>query len=274
MSSNSRRAVTLFLVLGFVLSWYPWALHALSHSGNPNPNPLGLLCAALIAAAVGGGRRESASLLKAMVRVRAPVSPWLATFAIPSGALAASAAVAALLGVSLQPMAISWPELLDRFLIAFLFVALGEEPAWRGFLQARLQRRMSVLAATLCVSVVWSIWHAPLMGGELAWAAAPAFIVSVVAAAIVLAWLFNASGGSVLLPMLTHATVNTLGPGLVFRWAPEEQLTLFWCIYAGVWAAIAIALIALTGRTLGYSAASAMSSPPTASNVETAASAN
>jgi membrane protease YdiL (CAAX protease family) len=248
MQSDSRLAVPLFVVLGFSLSWYPWALHALGYSGNPNPNPLGLLVAALIAAAVNGGWRESASILKAIVRVRVPPGLWFATLAIPVGSLATAATVATLLGVPIQPTPVLWLEQLDHFLFTFLFVGLGEEPAWRGFLQPMLQRRMNVLGASLCVAVVWAIWHAPLMGREFAWQVVPAFVVSVGAAAVVLAWLFNASQGSVLLPMVMHAAVNTLGAGLVFRWVPEDRFTLFWYIYAAAWAAIAFALFPLTRR--------------------------
>jgi uncharacterized protein len=255
MQSNSRLAVPLFLVLGFALSWYPWALHALGYSGNPNPNPLGVLVAALIAAAVTGGWREAVAILKAMVRVRASATVWLATFAIPVGALAVGAGSAALFGITMRPAAISGSELLDRFLIVFLFVALGEEPGWRGFLQPMLQRRLGVLGATACVAVVWAVWHAPLLGTEFAWEIVPAFLLSVFAGAFVLAWLFNASGGSVLLPMLMHATVNTLGAGLVFRWVAEDQLALFWYIYAAVWVVIAVALTVWTRGTLGSSVA-------------------
>lgn len=252
MQSKSNPAVPLFLVLGFVLSWYPWALHALGYSGNPNPNPLGLLLAALIAAGVSGGWRQSVSILRSMIRVRASPGLWLATLAIPAGALAAAAVIGMPFGVSMQPAPIAWHDLLDRFLVALLFVALGEEPAWRGFLQPMLQRRMNAVRASLCVAVVWAIWHAPLMGSEFAWAVVPAFLVSVVAAAFVLAWLFNASQGSVLLPMIMHATVNTVGAGLVFRWVPEAQSASFWYIYAAVWAAIAFALVRLTHGSLGY----------------------
>jgi membrane protease YdiL (CAAX protease family) len=248
MLSNSRMAVPLFLVLGFALSWYPWALHALGYSGNPNPNPLGLLVAALIAAAVGGGWRESVSILKAIIRVRVSATVWLATFAIPVGALAVGISIAALCGVTVRPMPIAGSELLERFLFAFLFVALGEEPGWRGFLQPMLQRRLGVLGATSCVAVVWAVWHAPLLGAEFAWEIVPPFLLSVVAAAFVLAWVFNSAGGSVLLPMLMHATVNTLGAGLVFRWVAEDQLAFFWYIYAAVWMAIAYAVTAFGAR--------------------------
>jgi membrane protease YdiL (CAAX protease family) len=199
------------------------------------------------------------SILRAIVRVRASPGLWLATFAIPVVALAAAAAIGAPFGVSMRPATVAWSELLDRFLVALLFVALGEEPAWRGFLQPMLQRRMNAVRASLVVAVVWAVWHAPLMGTEFAWQVVPAFLVSVVAAAFVLAWLFNASQGSVLLPMLMHATVNTVGAGLVFRWVPQDQFTLFWYIYAAVWAAFAFALIRLTHGTLGLVA----TSPPT-----------
>jgi len=178
-----------------------------------------------------------------MARVRVGLLPWLAVFAVPIGALAVAAAIAAPFGISMRPTPIDWSDVLDRFLIALLFVALGEEPGWRGFLQPALEQRMSVLRATLCVAAIWAIWHAPLFGSEFAWAVVPAFLVSVVAATFVLAWLRNAARGSVLLPMLMHATVNTVGAGLAFRWVAEGQLTVFWFIYAGVWAAIALAFI-------------------------------
>jgi hypothetical protein len=145
MQSNSRLAVPLFLVLGFALSWYPWALHALSYSGNPNPNPLGLLVGALIAAAVNGGWRESAAILKAIVRVRAEPGLWFATLAIPVAALAIAATIVALSGVAIRPTPSLWLEQLDRFLFTLVFIGLGEEPAWRCFLQPTLQRRLSVL---------------------------------------------------------------------------------------------------------------------------------
>jgi hypothetical protein len=77
------------------------------------------------------------------------------------------------------------------------------------------------------------------------------FLISVPAAAVLLAWLYNASGGSTLLPMVTHATVNTLGAGYVFHFVPAHDLVQFWWIYAGVWSTIAFTVIVLTMGRLG-----------------------
>jgi membrane protease YdiL (CAAX protease family) len=244
------RALPLFLVFGAVLSEYPFVLHALGYSGNPNPNPLGLLVAALIAAAVDKGWRGPVALLAAIVRVRVSPALWLASIGIPLLTIAATLLILPSQGIALAIAPPEWSELADRFLIALLFVALGEEPAWRGFLQPLLQRRLHPLVATLALSVIWAAWHFPLMGSEFAWEVVPAFLVSVVAGAVFLAWLYNASR-SVLLPMLAHATINTAGAGYAFSVIAPEHMPQFWWIYVAVWSAIAASIVLLTLGRLG-----------------------
>jgi membrane protease YdiL (CAAX protease family) len=252
MTSTSQdwRALPVFLVFGLALSEYPFVLHALGMSGNPNPNPLGLLVAALIAAAVDKGWRGPVGILGSMIRVRVSPLFWLAAITLPIVTVVVTLSLAAMQGIGIAIEVPASVELLDRFLIAFLFVALGEEPAWRGFLQPVLQRRLNPLLATLCLSVIWSAWHFPLMGTEFAWEIVPPFLVSVVAGAVVLAWLYNATQ-STLLAMLMHATVNTVGAGFVFPAVPSDRFADFWWIYAGVWAALAAGIIILTMGRLG-----------------------
>ncbi|HSM95212.1 MAG TPA: CPBP family intramembrane glutamic endopeptidase [Rhizomicrobium sp.] len=247
------RASYAFLGLGFALSWYPWVLHALGRPGNPGPNPLGLLLAALIASALVSGWRGSAQLLRSMVRVQAPAFAWGVALFLPAVTLALALFIAMAKGIAVTPQPPPWSDLLDRFIIMFLFVALGEEPAWRGFLLPRLQDRFTPVMATLILSVVWAVWHLPLMGTEFAWQIVPAFLVSLLGAAFVLSWLFNASGGSVLLPMAMHAILNTIGSGYIFHFIGANDLPLFWWIYASVWlGAGVLAVIATRGR-LGLS---------------------
>src|SRR3569832_1888305 len=254
--SPPRRVATplaTFLVLGVVLSWYPWVLHLMGRPGNGGPNPLGLLLAALIAGAVANGWRGTAEILRSIVRVRAPLSVWWVVLFVPAITLALAIAIASFAGRKIVPKPVPWSDLLDTFLIMFLFVGLGEEPAWRGFLLPLLERAMTPVRATVIVSVVWALWHIPLMGTEFAWPLVPAFLVSLIGAAFIQSWLYNASSGSSLLPKTMHALLNTAGAGYVFKLiAPADLLTLWWS-YAVLWLAAGIIAAVTTRGRLGRS---------------------
>lgn len=248
------RALFVFLVLAFALSWYPWAI-ALAQHRTSGPNPLGVVVAALIAAAVMAGWRGPRDLLLSMVRVRAAPSRWLAAFAIPVVIVAVALVAAKLWGLGVSLRAPNWSDLFDRFFFAFIFVAVGEEPGWRGFLQPLLQRWLHPILATLAVAIVWAVWHLPLMGSEFAWPVVPAFLASLVGGAFVLAWLTNASRGSVLLPMLMHATLNTVSAGYAMHMVSAAGLARFWWLYAGLWLAAALIVVIATRGRLGVARA-------------------
>ncbi|HKD21697.1 MAG TPA: CPBP family intramembrane glutamic endopeptidase [Rhizomicrobium sp.] len=240
-------SVILFLVLGFLLSWYPWAIALYLHRGNGGPNPLGLFVAALIASAVAYGWRGVRDLLLGFVRIR--MTTALAAIIVPLGAIAVALAIAVARGDSVTLKPPPWSDLFDRFVFTFLFVALGEEPGWRGFLLPQLQRVMPPVAATLIVAGIWAFWHLPLMGTEFAWPVVPAFVVSVFGGAIFLSWLYNSARGSIILPMITHTLLNTVGAGYAFHLVSNG--VVFWWIYAGIWLAIGLSTIALTRWRLG-----------------------
>jgi uncharacterized protein len=99
-------------------------------------------------------------------------------------------------------------------MLAFSIVpgsALGEEIGWRGYALPRLQARMSALSASLIIGPIWALWHLPL------WlTGAPgrtpilyaAFVASVIALSVLLTWVYNSTGGSLLMVVLLHATFN------------------------------------------------------------------
>jgi membrane protease YdiL (CAAX protease family) len=240
----------VFLVLAFALSWYPSILALLRHSTS-GPNPLGLLLAALIAAAVDGGWRGSRDLAMGILRVRVPLSRWLAAVLIPIGVVGVALAAAMLFGMSIKLQPPNWSDLSDRFIIALLFVALGEEPAWRGFLLPLLQRRFTPVTATLLISVVWAIWHVPLWGNEFAWEVVPAFLASLLGGAFILSWLYNSARRSILIPMLMHATLNTVSAGYAFHLVGKSDLLAFWWLYAGLWLIAAAVIVVSTKGRLG-----------------------
>lgn len=86
-----------------------------------------------------------------------------------------------------------------------------EEFGWRGLALPLLQRRFAPLWAGLILGVVWGFWHLPafLLSGtpQSAWSFTP-FLVGSVAISLIVTPLFNASRGSILLPMLLHFQLN------------------------------------------------------------------
>jgi membrane protease YdiL (CAAX protease family) len=89
--------------------------------------------------------------------------------------------------------------------------ALGEEIGWRGYVLPRLQSRMSALSAALIIAPIWGLWHLPLwLNGApgrtpLIYAG---FVLSAFALSVLLTWVYNSTGGSLLLVVLLHATIN------------------------------------------------------------------
>jgi membrane protease YdiL (CAAX protease family) len=89
--------------------------------------------------------------------------------------------------------------------------ALGEEIGWRGYVLPRLQTRMSALSASLILAPIWALWHLPLwLTGEPFQTPTlyAAFVASAFALSVILTWVYNSTGGSLLMVVLLHATVN------------------------------------------------------------------
>lgn len=228
--------VATFLPLAFALSWYPWLI-ALAQGRASGPNPLGPFVAALLVLGLGSGWPAVKSLLAAIVRGRVAPRWYALAFGLPVAIVALAVGLNAAFGAPWPTEAqwARWPGLVEPFLFILLFIALGEEPGWRGFLQPRLQDRFGAMRGTLLLGAIWSVWHLPLLGTEFAPAHIAPFLLSVFGATFVLAWLFDGARGSVLLPMLMHATVNTAGSGFAFGFFADADLTRLWWINAAAW---------------------------------------
>ena len=96
--------------------------------------------------------------------------------------------------------------------MAFMLV-LGpvEEFGWRGLALPLLQRRMAPVWAGLVLGLIWGLWHLPafFLGGtpQSNWTFLP-FFTGAVAISLIMAPMFNRSGGSILLPALMHFQLN------------------------------------------------------------------
>jgi len=251
-----KHAVWLFYVLALVISWIGWAPQVAASRGvAPFTHPvfgLGYLLAGLgpaLAAVIVVAWSEGRAGLK---RLLAPLWAWRVE---PGWYLVALLgpvvlfACATLVDSARAGRFIGWILVAPWYgvlltLLTSLLSNVWEEIGWRGFALPRLQATYTSLMAALIVGVGWAIWHLPLswiqghpFGREplLAWA------LGILAESVLYAWLYNRTGGSLLIVALFHAAINTVG-GLAYGGS-----------YLGVtiaaWVLAAI-LVAITGPSL------------------------
>jgi hypothetical protein len=119
-----------------------------------------------------------------------------------------------------------------------------EEPGWTGFALPLLQDRRSrrpfgLLHASLIMGLIRAGWHLPLvMSGAIPWFDA---ILFAIAFQFLITWLFNRTGGSVLIPMLFHLTSNVVGGAVVvplFSGTDQERFYILFVLFAWILAVL------------------------------------
>jgi len=259
----ASRAAT-FVLLAILLSWLPLGL-LLATDGDPAAGAgamvlwllggLGPGLAAVLLSWHHEGRAGLRRILSSLTRWRLGRHGWLLLVPLVVGLL--GVAVAVWLGEA------SWEVAGPSYLLLVPVVLVGgvvlgglEEIGWRGHLQPLLQVRLSGLAAALVVGVVWSVWHAPLflLSGTTQATSSPVwFTVGGLALAVLFAWVWNITGGNLLLLVLLHGALNGWYTAAVQGLAPEALGVGFERVTALAATALALLLVARVGRNLGLS---------------------
>jgi membrane protease YdiL (CAAX protease family) len=166
--------------------------------------PAGPLAAAIIVIAVGEGRAGFRDLGARMVRWRVP---WY-WYAVALGLPLAVRFGSVLLNTGAPAPEwthLAWSSIALAFLVRLVNPMdgpLGEEPGWRGFATPRMQAVLSPVTSAVLLGVLVAGWHLPLV---LIDDIGPIGLFTTFSITIVYAWLFNRTGGSVLLTMLFHS---------------------------------------------------------------------
>jgi uncharacterized protein len=224
-----------FVFLAYALSWWAWVWYRLDPENVDAPIlPIGPLLAVLIVLSMVGGWPAIKALFGKIAHWRVGWK-WYAV-------------------VLLLPVALTNFEVPDagkivfRFVFIFVWIALGEEPGWRGFALPRLLTGRTALTAALIVGVIHMVWHAPLYGVEYDSSNVLPWAITVICYSIVITWVYVNTGGSVLMPMLMHASNNTIA--LVWRmFEGGDQLRLWW-VWCALWVITTIAVVVLAGPQL------------------------
>jgi CAAX protease family protein len=251
-----RHPLISFFVLTYAVTWLVWAplvifgdripgplAFVLLVLGSNVPSVLGVLFVALLR-----GRSGVRTLFGRLVRARIGLRWYLAVVALAVPALCA-VWVSTLLGGPIPVVVATIPAVVVLFLFSiFPGSSVGEELGWRGFALPRLQARHSALAASLIVGAAWGIYHFPLflLGSPTRpLALFLPFAIGCVIMSIFYTWMYNGTGGSLLIVVLLHATTN-LPLSVVYAPLGEGVVPVFWLLDA-ILAITAAVLIARTG---------------------------
>jgi membrane protease YdiL (CAAX protease family) len=167
---------------------------------------------AIILTAVVLGRGALRKLLGRLLIWRVNPIWYLVVFLGPVALVGGVVGLNALMGG--PALSLGMPLVGATIFFAFSVVpgsALGEEIGWRGYVLPRLQSRMSALSASLLIAPIWGLWHLPLwLTGDPV--KTPTFfvpfVVGVFALSVITTWVYNSTGGSLLMVVLLHATSN------------------------------------------------------------------
>src|SRR5215204_1218214 len=243
MSAVRRHPIITFFILTYALTFLGgWALYA----AGVWPIPFftaGPLLAALIVIPITQGWAGLRELGSRMIRWRVGWIWYAVAIGLPLGILLVTVGLNVALGAGAPSLAQVGP--LSTIIVVFavrlinpLDGPMGEEPGWRGFALPGLQASRSPLLATLILAPLIAVWHLPL-----AYFAGmkPLDFLGPIAFTFVATWLFNHTGGSVLMTLVMHAAEGTIHPQAL--WPASASAAQAGLLYSVVYCVVAIGLV-------------------------------
>ncbi len=238
--------ITIVLLLGtarFLTVWEPLGTYAAG---------LSPLVAAVGIAALTRGRVGLSDLWRRASHWRIPLRWYVLGLVVPVvvyGAVLAVQVVVADIRLRLGP---TFGLVVLEIVLTGPFFYFVEEVGWRGWLQRALQVRLSGLVAGLSVGAVWFLWHLPLLfipGTVQSEFSVVAFMALTLPAALIFAWIFNATGGSVPAVVAAHVGFN-LGTGGILS-VLSEGANAFIAFSAIPTIVAAVLVFVIAGPSLG-----------------------
>jgi membrane protease YdiL (CAAX protease family) len=264
-SATTRAFPLKFVLVSFAFTWFFWLLTVLEARGLVSSLPVpalflgafGPMVAAVAITAQESGRAGLRLLLSRVVRWRvAPV--WYAVailgpLVLTLGAIGLHVAFGGR-PPDLTAMIGALPTVLALSVYMLVQVGIGEEIGWRGYALPKLQTGYSALVSSMILGVLWALWHLPLFfNPATSYANTPfwVFFVFLLPFPIVYTWIFNSTGGSVLMAMILHAVTNA-STGL-WRAIPEAATTVsstnVYLFQAAILWVVAIAVVLVYGAS-------------------------
>lgn len=211
---------------------------------------LGPLATGILMSRVTGGREGTQDLFRRIRRWRVG-RRWYAVLVIPPAMV--------LLILFLLERLVSRSFAPNHFWIGIAFgvpAGVCEEIGWMGFAFPKMREKQSALGAAVCLGLLWSMWHWPVI--NFLGAATPhlqywfrfflGFGLAMVAMRVLIAWIYS-NTSSVLLAQLMH--ISSTGALVVFSPPVSPMREALWYALYGslLWLIVAL-VVAATGPQL------------------------
>jgi len=260
MTLIRRYPLVTFFVFAYALSWILWIpVVAAGQQVSPVAGLLliiiggfGPFLSAIIVTAIVQRKAGLRELRNRIFKWRVGIIWYLFVLSSPIVFALASYCLYILLGGAPQDLSglQPWYNYFPAILYVFFLGGGQEEPGWRGFALPRLQAKYSALVASVILGLFWAFWHFPLFFSAVSSQSSLPFVWYLphcIALAIIFTWIYNGTGGSVLLAMMFHAGLNA-----VTSWIPisatEGAISQFVAMVIVEWL-IVIILILVYGPT-------------------------
>lgn len=266
-----KHQIIIFFTLTFIISWSPW------YTGGVGFKAAGPSYAGLIVVLLVSGWEGIKEMLGQLVKWRVGYRWWVVALFGPLVVVLTAIGLHILAGGEapsfqvwkVEPLMI---PVLMLILISPIGGAGGEEPfGWRGYAQPMLQEKLGKWApiiTSFIIGIVWAVWHLPEFYNPastqyaLGWSGFVPLIIMEITNSIIMTWLFNKTGGSVLVAgVIWHLAVDTFSTTLLTGFTvtgmlagevmPAVDLGLI-TMLAVVMSVLALALLIVTKGKLGF----------------------
>lgn len=249
LSFIKRYPIVTFIILTYLFSWW-----SAPFTGG-RIIPYGPALAGLIVLATTAGKPGLGDLWRRVTHWRVAWYWYVVGPAIIAGYIGAAFALNILLGATVTHM--PQPPAMGTLITLLLLGGLWEEPGWSGYVLPKLQERFAsrtngALQAALITGTFRAVWHLPLfIYGHIPWFDV---IVSEVAVQLIIAWLFNRSGGSVLIVMWFHLASNIFGAVINSSVFTGAEWTNYYALFVALQTLIALGILWRSGLNKGKKA--------------------
>lgn len=199
-----------FFILAYTISWASWPFLAAGLMPRMEFLPAGPLAAAVIVIALAEGRHGFRAWGRRLIRWRVGWIWYAVALLLPAVLVLVTGLVTMALGAAAPGLGrLTWSGLVTVFAVRLMNPMdgpLGEEPGFRGYALPLLQASRPPLLSAAILGVLVALWHMPLvLFGGLSMIGLP----TTFAITFLYVWLFNRTGGSVLLTLLFHNSQGT-----------------------------------------------------------------